>query len=120
VGGLFFLGGLAARWRRLRSAVPLEMQSGTRLRYRVAARPAIDNDAISDAELEYGPGNGDPELALTFDDHGARQLEEATRANVGRKLASVLDGVVAAPALLVGLEGQVHSAPVLFEGRAEM
>jgi len=71
--------------------------------YYVLARADLDGNNITEAEVAWDQDSGRPEVSLTFDDAGAKALEEVTARAIGRKLAILL-------------EGTVNSAPVI-EGK---
>ncbi|HWU27143.1 MAG TPA: protein translocase subunit SecD [Rhizomicrobium sp.] len=59
----------------------------------------VAGDRLVDAKLGYGQG-GDPVVEFNFDTVGAREFGEATKDNVGRHFAIVLDGkVISAPVI---------------------
>jgi protein-export membrane protein SecD len=68
--------------------------------YYLKRAPVVSGDFITDAEINWDPQTGRPEVSLTFDDLGAALFERATGESVGRKLAILLDG-------------RVNSAPVI-------
>ncbi|HZA50894.1 MAG TPA: protein translocase subunit SecD [Myxococcaceae bacterium] len=56
-------------------------------------RAAVTGDSLSSAD--YAPGEfNEPEVNLTFDAQGARDFEQLTAANVGKRMAIVLDDTV--------------------------
>lgn len=62
----------------------------------------LSGDSLSDARVAFDSQYNEPYVSLTFDANGARQFERITSANVGKRLAIVLDG-------------NVHSAPQIKE-----
>ena len=62
--------------------------------YYLSSTAEVTNDRITEAEVQWDPYNGRPEVALTFDAAGAKAFEALTARSVGRKLAIVLEGVV--------------------------
>jgi preprotein translocase subunit SecD len=80
-------------------------------KYLVEARTLMTGDTISDAAVRPGTQLEGPYVALEFNARGAKQFEEITGANVGRRLAIILDN-------------RVYSAPVIREriggGRASI
>ncbi len=73
--------------------------------YVVNAKPELTGETITDARAQMG-SSYDPsaigkfETSLTFNDDGARAFSRVTGANIGKRLAIVLDG-------------RVHSAPTI-------
>ena len=65
----------------------------------------LSGDSLSDARVAFDSQYNEPYVSLTFDANGARQFERITSANVGKRLAIVLDG-------------NVHSAPQIKEAIA--
>ncbi len=59
----------------------------------------LSGEYISDARVQFEQ-NGTPYVGLSFDKRGAKLFGEITGANIGRRMAIVLDG-------------EVHSAPVI-------
>ena len=57
------------------------------------SRAAVTGDSLASADYGHGQFN-EPEVNLTFDPQGARDFEELTAANVGKRMAIVLDGTV--------------------------
>ncbi len=49
---------------------------------------------LSRAALTFDPTTREPMVSVTFDEEGAREFAAITKANVGRAMAIVLDGVV--------------------------
>jgi len=57
----------------------------------------LTGDKLTDARVavdQSGLGGGKPYVSLSFDPEGARQFEQITGANIGKRLAIVLDGNV--------------------------
>ncbi|MDP2912855.1 MAG: protein translocase subunit SecD [Candidatus Omnitrophota bacterium] len=67
----------------------------------VAKDAALTGDAIVDAKTEFSSsGFGEPYVSLTLDSKGAKVFADVTAANIGKRLAIVLDGkVVSAPVI---------------------
>ncbi|HWV37670.1 MAG TPA: protein translocase subunit SecD [Vulgatibacter sp.] len=58
---------------------------------------AVTGDKLTDARVavdQSGLGGGKPYVSLSFDSEGARLFEQVTGANIGKRLAIVLDGNV--------------------------
>jgi preprotein translocase subunit SecD len=74
--------------------------------YLVGRRAVLSGEFVRDAEVEWDESTRRPEVALTFDRAGATLFEHATRANVGRKLAIILDGTISsAPVIESAIAG---------------
>jgi preprotein translocase subunit SecD len=71
-----------------------------RPQYLVEARTLMTGDVISDAKVRPSTQLKGPYVALELNDRGAKQFESLTSANVGRRLAIILDN-------------KVYSAPVI-------
>jgi len=61
--------------------------------YLVKKEAALTGDVLQDARVTIGDFN-EPIVAVTFDSKGAREFEQLTGANVGKRMAIVLDGTV--------------------------
>ena len=57
-------------------------------------RAPLEGDVITDAKDEFNQLTGQPEVSMTMNADGARRWAELTKANVGKAIAIVLDGVV--------------------------
>lgn len=68
--------------------------------YVVETIPRITGDDLADARVQIDPQKNDPYVSMDFKSAGAKKFEETTGANVGRRLAVILDG-------------NVYSAPVI-------
>jgi preprotein translocase subunit SecD len=67
-------------------------------RYAVQKRVMVSGDTLTDAQPTFQ--NGEPVVSFKFDSVGARRFGEATRQNVGKPFAIVLDGkVISAPVI---------------------
>ena len=79
--------------------------------YLVKKETIISGDLLSDARVAFDSQYNEPYVSITFDSNGAKIFERVTAANVGNRLAVVLDG-------------KIHSAPVIREriggGRASI
>lgn len=68
-------------------------------RIAVRSRPIVTGSMIVDARPGFDPA-GNPVVTIRFDEAGSRRFERATRENVGRPFAIVLDDqVISAPAI---------------------
>ena len=61
--------------------------------YLVKKEAALTGDVLQDARVTIGDFN-EPIVGVTFDSKGAREFEQITGANVGKRMAIVLDGTV--------------------------
>ncbi|MEE9276209.1 MAG: protein translocase subunit SecD [bacterium] len=77
----------------------------------VKRETVLTGDNLTDARVEIGDRFNESYVSITFDSVGAKSFDRLTAANVGRRLAIVLDGVI-------------YSAPVIQErisgGRAQI
>jgi SecD/SecF fusion protein len=88
-----------------------DVDSGTQLR--LAARPALDGEHLTDARLGFEESSGDPLVSFELDSEGARRFSNLTRDNIGRVLAIVLDDqVISAPVIRgrIGATGQISGS----------
>ena len=67
--------------------------------YLVKKDAVLIGDVLQDARVTIGDFN-EPIVSITFDSKGAREFDELTAANIGKRMAVVLDG-------------KVYSAPVI-------
>lgn len=58
------------------------------------ADTVLTGQALEDARVTTNPTNNQPQVSLTFNRQGAEDFERITGANVGKRLAILLDGVV--------------------------
>ncbi|HTZ78670.1 MAG TPA: protein translocase subunit SecD [Stellaceae bacterium] len=66
--------------------------------YVVQRRVMVSGDSLTDAQATFQ--NSEPVVSFKFDSNGARRFGEATKANVGKPFAIVLDGkVISAPVI---------------------
>ncbi len=90
---------------------PVTQQIVKRTPYVLKKTALLTGDVLTDAEVRIDQQFQEPYVSLNFDKTGARQFGKITAANVGKRLAIVLDGVV-------------YSAPVIREeitgGRAQI
>lgn len=68
--------------------------------YVVEITPRITGDDLADARVQIDPQKNDPYVSMDFKAAGSKRFEETTGANIGRRLAVILDG-------------NVYSAPVI-------
>lgn len=57
-------------------------------------RAPLEGDVVTDATDQFNHITGQPEVSMTMNSEGARRWAELTKANVGKAIAIVLDGVV--------------------------
>ena len=57
-------------------------------------RAPLEGDVITDAKDQFNNVTGQPEVSMSMNSDGARRWAEMTKANVGKAIAIVLDGVV--------------------------
>ena len=62
--------------------------------YYLHRRAELTDNRIREAEVQWDSRTGRPEVALVFDDQGARQFERLSADNIGRRLAILLDGLI--------------------------
>lgn len=62
--------------------------------YVIEATPRITGDDLADARVQIDPQKNQPYVSMEFKTQGAKRFEETTGANVGRRMAVVLDGNV--------------------------
>ena len=70
----------------------LPMAQGGRIA--VERRAMVTGDQISDAQQSFDQQNGQPVVTIRFDGAGGQRFARATRDNVGRPFAIILDNVV--------------------------
>lgn len=57
-------------------------------------RAPLEGDVVTDAEDKFDQLTGSPEVSMSMNSEGARRWAALTKANVGKAIAIVLDGVV--------------------------
>jgi len=82
----------------------LDRESGRRIDTPLLLKSAtlLTGESLENAKVQISDRFGEPHVSIKFNAQGAREFERITGANVKRRLAIVLDGVV-------------HSAPVIQE-----
>lgn len=60
--------------------------------YAVDVVSKLNGDDLSDARVQIDPQNNNPYVSMDFKTQGAKRFEEVTGANVGKRLAIILDG----------------------------
>ena len=84
------------------SAKPTDMYQGAKNIYELHAlkmtssngRAPLEGDVVTDAKDQFNPTTGQPEVSMSMNSEGARRWAALTKANVGKAIAIVLDGVV--------------------------
>lgn len=70
------------------------------VKYLVKKQVLLTGENLSDAQVSFHHQNGEPQVAIRFDNIGARKFGEITKNNVGSMLAIILDDkVISAPRL---------------------
>ena len=74
--------------------------------YVIEATPRITGDDLSDARVQIDPQKNEPYVSMEFKPQGANRFEETTGANIGKRMAVVLDGnVYSAPVIQAKIAG---------------
>lgn len=74
--------------------------------YLIEATPRITGDDLSDARVQIDPQKNEPYVSMEFKPQGAKRFEDTTGANIGRRMAVVLDGnVYSAPVIQAKIAG---------------
>jgi preprotein translocase subunit SecD len=60
----------------------------------LASEPELTGEVITDARATFDPTNNAPEVSMQMDATGAERWAQITGANVGKRIAIVLDGAV--------------------------
>lgn len=82
----------------------LPSAEGDGRRYAVQKRVLVSGDSLVDAQTSFQ--NGEPVVSFRFDAIGGKRFGEATRTNVGRLFAIILDGkVISAPVIREPITG---------------
>ena len=69
-------------------------------------RAPLEGDVVTDAKDQFNPTTGQPEVSMSMNSEGARRWSALTKANVGKAIAIVLDGVVyTSPRILGEIDG---------------
>ena len=84
------------------SAKPTDMVKGGKNIFELHAlkvtstsgRAPLEGDVVTDAKDQFNNMTGTPEVSMTMNSDGARRWAALTKANVGKAIAIVLDGVV--------------------------
>lgn len=79
--------------------------------YVIESTPRIVGDDLADARVQIDPQKNEPYVSMEFKSQGAKRFEETTGANIGKRMAVVLDGnVYSAPMIqgkIAGGQGQI-------------
>ncbi len=68
--------------------------------------PRITGDDLADARVQIDPQKNDPYVSMDFKPAGSKRFEETTGANIGKRLAVILDGnVYSAPNIQAKIGG---------------
>jgi preprotein translocase subunit SecD len=77
--------------------------------YYLHKRAELTGEYIQDPEQTWDQQTGRPEVSLTFDHEGANLFEKATGANIGRKMAIILDDKINSAPVIEGRIGGGHA-----------
>jgi protein-export membrane protein SecD len=79
--------------------------------YLVQRRVMVSGERLQKASSGFDPRTGEPVVNFAFDNRGAKQFGDVTKANVGKPFAIVLDNkVISAPVIrepIIGGQGQI-------------
>jgi preprotein translocase subunit SecD len=68
--------------------------------YYLYRRAELTGEHLTDADVQWDPNTGRPEVGITFDNEGANIFEKLSGSNIGRKMAIILDEkVTSAPVI---------------------
>jgi preprotein translocase subunit SecD len=73
--------------------------------YYMFRRAELTGEYLTDAEVTWDSQTGRPEVSITFDSEGASLFEKVSGANVGRRMAIILDDKVSSAPTLEGRIG---------------
>jgi preprotein translocase subunit SecD len=92
-------------------ALPGKSEAGRRQTYLVERRTLMTGDVLTDAHVSPGSATEGMAVEFVLDPRGAKEFGQITTANVGRRLAIILDGIVeSAPVIrepITGGRGQI-------------
>ncbi|WP_439813924.1 protein translocase subunit SecD [Zavarzinia sp. CC-PAN008] len=87
---------------------------GAQQSYAVQRRVLVSGDMLVDAQPGFDPRTGEPMVSFRFNGEGAKRFGDATRANVNKPFAIVLDNkVISAPVIrepILGGSGQISGS----------
>jgi len=85
--------------------------------YYLLRKTEITNAGLEKSSVDISPYSGRPEVRIKFTGVGGKRFAKLTRANVGRKVAMILDGrILSAPTLETPIEG--GRSVISFEGES--
>ncbi|MBP9682246.1 MAG: protein translocase subunit SecD [Bacteriovorax sp.] len=79
----------------------------------------ITGDDLADARVQIDQQKNDPYVSMDFKPAGAKRFEEATGANIGRRMAVILDGNVYSAPVIQAKIGGGHAQITLGGGGAD-
>jgi preprotein translocase subunit SecD len=82
----------------------------------IESTPRITGDDLSDARVQIDPQKNQPYVSMDFKTAGAKRFEETTGANIGKRMAVVLDGNVYSAPQIQGKIGGGHAQITLGGG----
>ncbi len=89
--------------------------------YYVIKRPVLDTQSIASVSRGTDPNTSRPRIVLTFTSEGRSAFARSTKANVGRKMAILIDGtVLAAPIINSEITGGRLSIPARSAAEADV
>jgi preprotein translocase subunit SecD len=82
------------------------LEEALNIPYVIEATPRITGEDLADARVQIDPEKNQPYVSMEFKSSGAKRFEETTGANIGRRMAVVLDGnVYSAPNIQAKIAG---------------
>lgn len=69
---------------------------------------------LKSSTLKFNQNDGTPEVALTFDEEGAKMFEDITGRNIGKDIAIVLDGY---PISIAGVSEKIPGGEAVISGK---
>jgi protein-export membrane protein SecD len=78
--------------------------------------PRITGDDLSDARVQIDQQKNEPYVSMDFKAQGAKRFEETTGANIGKRLAVILDGNIYSAPVINGKIGGGHAQITLGGG----
>ena len=70
--------------------------------YVIESTPRITGDDLADARVQIDPQKNEPYVSMEFKSSGAKRFEDTTGANIGKRMAVVLDGNVYSAPMIQG------------------
>ncbi len=77
--------------------------------YYLHRRAELTGEYITDAEVNWDPQTGRPEVSITFDHEGAVLFEKASGSSIGRKMAIILDEKITSAPVIESRIGGGHA-----------